>query len=101
MAGMNFDSAKNIINGGLSEAQELLNDKNKVNDLVTKVENLIKKIPLVGNNLSGIPTMISMLKCYITKEYQGTSLANVAMKMIKGDLDKFRQWKAENNNKTE
>ena len=136
MAGMNFDSAKNIINGGLSEAQELLNDKNKVNDLVTKVENLIKKIPLVGNNLSGIPTMISMLKCYITKEYQGTSLktiaiivsafiyivkendiisdkkgivgyvddlvvANVAMKMIKGELDKFRQWKAENNNKTE
>ena len=136
MAGMNFDSAKNIINGGLSEAQELLNDKNKVNDLVTKVENLIKKIPIVGNNFSGIPTMISMLKCYITKEYQGTSLktiaiivsafiyivkendiisdkkgivgyvddlvvANVAMKMIKGDLDKFRQWKADNNNKTE
>ena len=46
---------------------------------MTKVENLIKKIPGIGNNLSGIPTMISMLKCYITKEYQGTSLKTIAI----------------------
>ena len=132
MAGMNFDSAKNIINGGLTEAQEMLKDKSKINGLLEKVE----KIPLVGKELSGIPTLISMLKCYITKEYQDTSLktmaiivsafiyvvkendiisdkkgiigyvddvvvVKVAMNMIKGDLEKFKKWKEEKNNKTE
>lgn len=132
MAGMNFDSAKNIINGGITEAQEMLKDKSKINGLLEKVE----KIPLVGKELSGIPTLISMLKCYITKEYQDTSLktmaiivsafiyvvkendiisdkkgiigyvddvvvVKVAMNMIKGDLEKFKKWKEEKNNKTE
>ena len=132
MAGMNFDSAKNIINGGITEAQEMLKDKSKINGLLKKVE----KIPLVGKELSGIPTLISMLKCYITKEYQDTSLktmaiivsafiyvvkendiisdkkgiigyvddvvvVKVAMNMIKGDLEKFKKWKEEKNNKTE
>lgn len=132
MAGMNLDSAKNIINGGLTEAQEMLKDKSKINGLLEKVE----KIPLVGKELSGIPTLISMLKCYITKEYQDTSLktmaiivsafiyvvkendiisdkkgiigyvddvvvVKVAMNMIKGDLEKFKKWKEEKDNKTE
>ena len=132
MAGMNLDSAKNIINGGITEAQEMLKDKSKINGLLEKVE----KIPLVGKELSGIPTLISMLKCYITKEYQDTSLktmaiivsafiyvvkendiisdkkgiigyvddvvvVKVAMNMIKGDLEKFKKWKEEKNNKTE
>ena len=44
MAGISFDSAKNIINGGLSEAQEMLNDKNKVNDLLAKVEDKVKDL---------------------------------------------------------
>lgn len=143
MAGINFDSAKEIINGGIPQAQELLKDNGKVNDLLSKVgekvkelEKHVEKIPFVGKELAGVPNMISMVKCYITKEYQETSLktiaiivsafiyivkkddiisdskgiigyvddivvAKVAMNWIKPDLEKFKTWKENKDNKTE
>jgi len=134
MSRFNFESAKKAINEKIPEATEMLKDTSKVNDLLSKVEELIAKVPVVGKDLSQIPTMISMVKCYITKEYQETSTKTIAiilaafiylvknddilddnkgiigyaddlavvviaMKWIKKDLDKFKAWKANKDNK--
>lgn len=134
MNGLNFESAKKAIEEKIPQATEMLKDTSKVNDLLSKVEALISKIPVVGKDLSQVPTMISMVKCYITKEYQETSVKTIAiivaafiylvknddiiddnkgiigyaddviviavvMKWIKKDLTKFKEWKANKDNK--
>ena len=134
MNGFNFENAKKAIEENIPQATEMLKDKNKINDLLSKVEDAIAKVPVVGKDLSQVPTMISMVKNYITGEYQETSTKTiaiivaafiyivkkddiiddnkglfgyaddlvvvvVALKWIRKDLDKFRTWKANKDNK--
>ena len=130
MNGFNFESAKKAIEENIPQATEMLKDKSKINDLLSKIEN----IPVVGKDLSQVPTMISMVKNYITGEYQETSTKTIAiivaafiyivkkddliddnkglfgyaddlavvviaLKWIRKDLDKFKTWKANKDNK--
>ena len=75
MNGFNFESAKKAIEENIPKATEMLKDKSKINDLLSKIEN----IPVVGKDLSQVPTMISMVKNYITGEYQETSTKTIAI----------------------
>ncbi len=73
---MAFDlnSAKALIESGMSEAQDMLRDPIKIDNLMISVEDALKKIPVAGETLADIPLMISMVKSYITKEYTDVSL---------------------------
>ena len=79
MNGINFKKAKKANEENNPQATEMLKDKNKINDLLTKVEDAIAKVPVVGKDLSQVPTMISMVKNYITGEYQETSTKTIAI----------------------
>lgn len=79
MNGFNFESAKKAIEENIPQATEMLKDKSKITDLLTKVEDAIAKVPVVGKDLSQVPTMISMVKNYITGEYQETSTKTIAI----------------------
>ncbi len=86
----NLDKAKEVLDSGMSQAQELINDPSKINELLESVQEKVKDIPYVGEDIVNIPTMISMVKSYITKEYTEvspkviTALVSAFLYLIKG-----------------
>ena len=71
------DQANKALEGGFSEATELLNNESKFDDFMLNVENKVKSVPKVGGKLSQIPQFMSLLKCYIKKEYTKVPKATI------------------------
>ena len=67
------EKAKQLLDGGLGKAQDLLKDTSKVDDLLVQLEAKLKEVPNVGGVLANVPLMASMVKGYITKEYTEVS----------------------------
>ena len=61
--------AKTLLEKGTLQAQELVQDPSKVKELLAQLEGKIKEVPVIGETLSDIPVMISMIRSYITGEY--------------------------------
>lgn len=72
------EKAKEIIDGGLGQAQELLEDPSKIGDLLSQLEKKLKDVPVIGETVSDVPLMIQMIKSYITREYTEVSPKVVA-----------------------
>jgi len=69
----NMDTVKEIIDNGVSQAQELVKNPSELDQLLKNLENTVKDIPAFGGVLSDILTMVAMVKGYITKEYTQVS----------------------------
>lgn len=54
---------------GKGEAVQLLQDQDKMERFLQKLEAKLKEIPNVGEMLSYIPTLVSMVRSYMKKEY--------------------------------
>ena len=79
------DQLKEIIDGGIAQAQELLQDPDKINELLGQLQEKVKELPsAAGEALSNIPLMASMVKSYVTKEY-----AEVSPKVIASVVSAF------------
>ncbi|MFI3324736.1 MAG: YkvA family protein [Clostridia bacterium] len=50
-------------------AKILLEDTDKLEHFLEKLEQKLKKVPLAGTHLSYIPVFVSLIKSYIKKEY--------------------------------
>ena len=76
------EEATEALENGYSEAEALLNNTSKVDGMLIDVEEKLKTVPRVGGKLSQIPAFLSLLKCYITKQYDkvptGTIIAVVS-----------------------
>ncbi len=70
---IDFDKAKEALGGFTAQAQEMLKDGSKVESALQALEAKMKEIPTVGEGLSKLPLMISMIRGYITKEYTDVS----------------------------
>ena len=70
---ISFEKAKALLDNGIAEAQELIREPSKVDDMLIQLENKLKEVPAIGETLSDLPLMISMVKGYITKEYSEVS----------------------------
>ena len=73
-----MDKAKALLDGGISEAQGLLQNPSKVDEVLSQFENKLKDVPAIGDTLADVPVMVSMVKGYITKEYTEVSPKVVA-----------------------
>ncbi len=71
--GFDLNSAKALIESGMSEAQDMLRDPIRIDDLLISLEEALKLIPVAGETLADIPLTISLVKSYITKEYTEVS----------------------------
>ena len=69
MENFNEEDAKKQLEKGYGEAEKILEDKDKMEELLQKLEKKLQTIPLAGESLSAIPTLISLIKRYIQKEY--------------------------------
>ena len=68
-----LEKAKQLLEEGAQQAQELLNDPSGISGLLAQVEEKISSIPVIGTDLVNVPVMISMIRSYITKEYSAVS----------------------------
>ena len=57
------------LNKKYDESVEILNDQDKMDDFLNKMEEKVKDIPLVGNKLSNVPIFIQLIKDFTTKKY--------------------------------
>ena len=73
MEEMTMDKAKELLSRGVSEAEQLISDPSKVEGVLVQLEEKLKEVPAIGESLSDIPLMISMVKGYITGAYKEVS----------------------------
>ena len=70
---LTMEKAKGLLEQGMNEAQGLMQEPSKVDDLLIRLENTLSEVPTAGTTLSQVPLMISMVKGYITREYTEVS----------------------------
>ncbi len=58
-------------------AEELLEDEDKVERLLQQIENKFEEVPIVGSKLACIPTLVSLVRSYINKEYTEAPLGSI------------------------
>ena len=69
--------AQLALESGYAEATATLEDADKLEEFLQKLEQKLKVIPLVGDKLSNVPAMASLLRSYAKKEY-----TNIPVKSI-------------------
>ena len=65
--------AKELLDGGFNKAKKILKDSQKLKDLLENAEKRLQEIPSVGDKLSSIPILLSMVYSYIHREYTDIS----------------------------
>ena len=68
----NFDENDGFreLGKGFGKAEEILEDEDKLEKFLDRLERKLKKVPVGGDILSMLPVMISMLRSYFKKEYK-------------------------------
>ena len=70
---MDLEKAKEALAGFTEQAEQLIKDPGKLEELLRQFEAKIKELPVAGDALSRVPLMISMIRSYITREYTAVS----------------------------
>ncbi len=61
--------ALRVLEKSREKAGETLNDPDKTEELLRRIEEKLRQVPIAGGALSRIPTLVSLLRSYIKKEY--------------------------------
>jgi len=71
--------AKIALEGNYKQAEEMLKDKDKIEAFLQDVEKFLASIPQVGDALSDVPVLISLVRSYIKKEYTDIPLLSIIL----------------------
>ena len=66
---INSDQVKERLGMGTAEAEEIIGNPSKVDEILVQLEEKLKEVPKIGETLSDLPLMIAMIKAWVTKEY--------------------------------
>ena len=69
----NMEQAQELLNRGTEEAQEVIQNPSRVDEILVQLEEKLKEVPAIGNTLANLPLMIAMVKAWIKKEYTEVS----------------------------
>ena len=74
-----FDEATALteLGRGFQNAQTILADRDKLEELFQRLENKLKVIPHVGEKLAVAASIASMVKSYVNKEYDRVPLGTI------------------------
>lgn len=75
--GFDEKKAQEILEKGYVEAEKLLNDEDRMERFLQRLEKKLKTIPLAGEKLADIPILASLLRNYIKKEYTDIPIGSV------------------------
>ena len=70
---INMETAKGWLDRTTSEAQDMISNPAKVDEILIQLEEKLKSVPAIGNTLADLPLMIAMVKAWIRKEYTEVS----------------------------
>ncbi len=70
---INMEQAKGWLDKATKEAQEVINNPSKIDEILIQLEEKLKTVPAIGETLSDLPLMIAMVKAWIKKEYTEVS----------------------------
>ena len=76
---INMDQVKSLLENSASQAESILNDPSKVDDILIRLVAKLKEVPVIGETLSELPLMIAMVKGYVTKDYTQVSPKVIAL----------------------
>ena len=65
----NMEQAQGVLDKGIEEAQEVIQNPSKVDEILVQLEEKLKEVPAIGSTLADLPLMIAMIKAWIKKEY--------------------------------
>ena len=63
------ERAREVLNEEIIEAQEIINNPSRVDEILVQLEEKLKAVPVIGSTLSDLPLMVAMIKAWIKKEY--------------------------------
>jgi len=68
---MEFEAerAQEVLDSEIAEAEEVLNNPSKMDEILLQLEEKLKTVPVIGSTLSDLPLMIAMIKAWIKKDY--------------------------------
>ena len=70
---IDLDRIRTLLDSGAAQAEQIINDPSKVDEVLMQLEEKLKEVPVIGEQLSEVPLMAAMVKGYITKEYTNVS----------------------------
>ena len=88
---MNLDpeQARGLLDKGMEEAESIIQNPSKVDEILVQLEEKLKTVPAVGSTLADVPLMIAMVKAWVKKDYTVVSpkviacLVGAALYMLK------------------
>ena len=69
----NMEQAREVLNREVEEAQEIIANPSRVDEILVQLEEKLKTVPAIGSTLADLPLMIAMVKAWIKKEYTEVS----------------------------
>ncbi|MET0016214.1 DUF1232 domain-containing protein [Oscillibacter sp.] len=75
--GFNEQKAQKELEKGYEPAKKLLNDPDKFEKFLQRLEMKLKVIPLAGDRLANIPIMVSLIRSFVKKEYTDIPIGSV------------------------
>ncbi len=76
---INMEQVKGLLENSAAQAESILNDPSRVDEVLFQLENKLKEVPAIGETLSDLPLMAAMVKGYVTKEYSRVSPKVIAL----------------------
>jgi len=73
----NEEDAKKELENGYKKAEKLLENEEKMERFLQKLEKKLKLIPLAGDTLSMVPILVSLVRNYVKKEYKDIPLGTI------------------------
>lgn len=70
-------TAEEELKKGFCAAEEVLNNEDKMERFLQRLEKKLKTIPLAGDKLAAVPTMASLLRNYVKKEYTDIPIGSI------------------------
>lgn len=74
---MTESDAELLLESNYPEAEEIINDPDALENLLQRLEEKLKMVPLAGEALSNVPVLISMVRSYANKEYPDIPLGTI------------------------
>ena len=59
------------------KAEKLLKDEDRMERFLERLEHKLKKVPVVGEKLSNIPMLVSLVRAYVKKDYQDIPIGSI------------------------
>ena len=70
---INMEQARGLLDKGTEEAQEIIQNPSKVDEILVQLEEKLKTVPAIGSTLADLPLMVAMVKAWIKKDYTEVS----------------------------